>query len=66
MEMTVKEIINSCNGVLLCGNPETVVHGGSIDSRRTKEGDLFVPLIGERSNGHGYIGSAFAKGAVQP
>ena len=64
MEMTVKEIINSCNGVLLCGNPETVVHGGSIDSRRTKEGDLFVPLIGERSNGHGYIGSAFAKGAV--
>ena len=45
MEMTVKEIINSCNGVLLCGNPETVVHGGSIDSRRTKEGDLFVPLI---------------------
>ncbi len=64
MEMTVEQIINDCGGTLLCGNPATVVRGGSIDSRRTKEGDLFVPLIGERSNGHGYIESAFAKGAV--
>lgn len=64
MEMTVEQIIKCCNGTLLCGDPNTVVRGGSIDSRRTKEGDLFVPLIGERSNGHGYIESAFAKGAV--
>lgn len=64
MEMTVETIVKSCNGTLLCGDPSTIVHGGSIDSRRTKEGDLFVPLIGERSNGHGYIDSAFAKGAV--
>ncbi|MDD5953339.1 MAG: UDP-N-acetylmuramoyl-tripeptide--D-alanyl-D-alanine ligase [Oscillospiraceae bacterium] len=62
--MTVEQMIKSCNGILLCGDPSTVVRGGSIDSRRTKEGDLFVPLIGERSNGHGYIASAFAKGAV--
>lgn len=64
MEMTVETIIKSCGGTLLCGDPATVVRGGSIDSRRTKEGDLFIPLIGERSNGHGYIGSAFEKGAV--
>ncbi len=64
MEITVAKILKSCKGTLLCGDPETVVRGGSIDSRRTKDGDLFVPLIGERSNGHGYIDSAFAKGAV--
>ena len=64
MEMTVEQILKSCGGKLLCGDPQTVVRGGSIDSRRTKEGDLFVPLIGERSNGHEYIASAFEKGAV--
>ncbi len=63
MEMTVQEIVKSCGGKLLCGDPQTIIRGGSIDSRRTKEGDLFVPLIGERSNGHEYIKSAFERGA---
>jgi UDP-N-acetylmuramoyl-tripeptide--D-alanyl-D-alanine ligase len=64
MEMTVEQILTVCGGQLLCGDPQTKIHGGSIDSRRTKEGDLFVPLLGERSNGHGYIQAAFEKGAV--
>ena len=64
MEMTVEAIAKSCNGTILCGDKATVVTGASIDSRRTKAGDLFVPLLGERSNGHGYIEAAFAKDAA--
>lgn len=39
------------------------VEGVSIDSRRTRRGDLFVALKGERFDGHDYICEAFAAGA---
>lgn len=37
--------------------------GISTDSRTIQEGELFVPLKGERFDGHGFIGEAFAHGA---
>jgi len=36
----------------------------STDSRNIKQGDLFIPLIGERFDGHNYIASALEHGAV--
>jgi UDP-N-acetylmuramoyl-tripeptide--D-alanyl-D-alanine ligase len=39
-------------------NPEVV-----IDSREIKEGDIFVALPGEKTDGHRYIDEVFAKGA---
>ncbi|MEL3899657.1 MAG: UDP-N-acetylmuramoyl-tripeptide--D-alanyl-D-alanine ligase [Treponema phagedenis] len=36
----------------------------SIDSRTVKDGSLFVPLRGEKQDGHRYIRSALEKGAV--
>jgi UDP-N-acetylmuramoyl-tripeptide--D-alanyl-D-alanine ligase len=41
------------------GAPRRVVH----DSRSVEEGDLFVALKGERTDGHGFLGEAFARGA---
>ena len=35
-----------------------------IDSRIVKEGDLFIPLRGENSNGHQYVRQAIEDGAV--
>ena len=40
-----------------------ILHGSS-DSREKKEKLLFVPLLGERADGHSYISSAFENGAV--
>ena len=38
--------------------------GVSIDSRTAKAGDLFVAITGPNSDGHDYVNSAFARGAV--
>ncbi len=38
--------------------------GVAFDSREVGEGDLFVALKGEQSDGHAYLDQAFAKGAA--
>lgn len=40
------------------------ITGIAIDSRKVKEGDLFIPFLGENVDGHDYIQSAFEKGAA--
>ena len=37
--------------------------GVSIDSRTIKKGNLYIPIKGEKYDGHDYIGEAFKKGA---
>ena len=36
------------------------VNGISIDSRKIKENDVFIPLVGKNYNGHDYIYNARA------
>ena len=43
---------------------EFAVAGVAFDSREVHEGDLFVALRGEQSDGHGYVAQAFARGAA--
>lgn len=62
--MTVKEIKEASGGRLLSGNETGEVRSVSIDSRDIGEKALFVPLKGERSDGHDYIQKAIASGAV--
>lgn len=38
--------------------------GISIDSRKTKKGELFIAIKGENTDGHNYIHEAFKKGAL--
>lgn len=40
------------------------VHAISTDTRTIKPGDIYVPLIGERLDGHEFIDKAFEKGAL--
>lgn len=42
---------------------EKMVTGVSIDTRTIKEGDLFIPFRGKKTNGHKYVIQAFEKGA---
>ena len=61
MNITVKEIVEVTGGTLLCGDENVVANDVCIDSRVTKEGDLYVPIIGERTDGHIYIERALEK-----
>lgn len=62
--ITVKDIVNMTGGVLLCGDENTPVTDICINSKIIKEGDLFVPIIGERVDAHRFIESALEKGAA--
>jgi UDP-N-acetylmuramoyl-tripeptide--D-alanyl-D-alanine ligase len=43
---------------------DSFVYGISTDSRTVQSGDLFIPLTGEKFNGHDYIEQVVAKGAA--
>jgi UDP-N-acetylmuramoyl-tripeptide--D-alanyl-D-alanine ligase len=58
------EIIGAVNGKLLSGNIDLIIDNISIDSRNIKPGDLFIPIIGERFDGHDFIISSFENGAA--
>ena len=64
MKMTVGEIAKACRGKLLCGNPNTVITAVSTDSRKITSGTLFVPIKGEKTDAHTFIGATFAAGAA--
>jgi len=64
MKYFVKDLEKILNAkkINLVDNKE--ITGIAIDSRKVKEGDLFIPFLGENVDGHDYIESAFEKGAV--
>lgn len=64
MELLVKEIVNAVNGTLLTGSENQKVTSVGVNSKEIKEGALFVPIIGERVDGHRFICNAFENGAV--
>jgi UDP-N-acetylmuramoyl-tripeptide--D-alanyl-D-alanine ligase len=57
------EVVQACNGELLAGDLETKITGVSTDTRTLKEGDLFIALTGESSDGHKFLADALVKGA---
>lgn len=60
--LTVTEIADSVDGILISGSADLRVSGVSIDSRTISVGDLFIPLKG-KANGHSYIVDALRRGA---
>jgi len=64
--ITLGEILNAVNGTLLgdCCDLNITVDRVETDSRTIHAGALFVPLVGERFDGHAYINSALEAGAA--
>lgn len=60
----VKDIVNATGGRLLCGDENVEVLDVCIDSRDIKEGDLFIPILGNNTDGHRFIESALEVGAA--
>jgi len=63
--MTLKNIATACNGTYI-GSLEMedkIICGAVIDSRLVEEDYLFIPIKGERVDGHDFIPQVFEKGA---
>ena len=59
-EVSVEQILFATKGTLLCGSKDAVIRNIVIDSREQTQDALFVPIVGEKTDGHKY-----AKGAIQ-
>ena len=64
--ITVGQLLEAVHGTLLGGSQdmELTVSGVDTDSRDIHPGSLFIPLVGERFDGHAYITSALEAGAA--
>lgn len=60
----VRDLMEATGGNLIFGNPEASVARIKLDSRQVESGDLFVPIIGERVDGHKFIPQVLAAGAA--
>lgn len=61
---TVREICAAMGGTLLQGEGDALITGVTTDSRAVSAGQLFIPLTGERFDGHAYIDVALTAGAA--
>ncbi|GKU78363.1 UDP-N-acetylmuramoyl-tripeptide--D-alanyl-D-alanine ligase [Paenibacillus sp. L3-i20] len=63
IKRSVSQIAAMCGAKLKGGHPEQILCGVTTDSRSSGGGDLFVPLVGERFDGHDFAEQAAASGA---
>lgn len=61
--MKVYEIVGATRGILVSGNKDDEINFFSQDSRQMTNGGMYIPLKGERFDGHNFIESAFQTGA---
>ena len=61
--MTLKELLKSIDAEIM-GNGDVEIKGIAYDSRKVREGFLFVAIKGFETDGHKYIESAVKNGAV--
>jgi len=59
----VEQLVAAVGGELLTGNGSRFIRDVIIDSREKSEDSLFVPIIGEKTDGHKYVAGALAGGA---
>lgn len=65
MELKIAEIEKACGGKLVIkgASPDTQVTSVVLDSRQVTERGVFVATVGERVDGHSFIGQVYGKGA---
>lgn len=62
--LTVSELLTATAARFSRAGASAAVTSVSTDSRKAGEGALFIPLTGERFDGHDYIDKALALGAA--
>lgn len=65
IKRTLKQIEQMTNGTGLVEEyAEIIVQGVSIDTRKIEKSNLYVPIQGERFDGHSFVEKAIENGAV--
>ena len=64
--LTLENIAKVCDGIYRGTEEDKNREAASIttDSRKAEEGCLFVPIVGERADGHNFIADVMKKGAL--
>ena len=62
--LSIKEIVTNTNGKLINGKEEKSISSFKIDSRLIEKGDFFIPINGEKVNGHDFIIDCVNHGVV--
>ena len=62
--LSIKEIRDAVGGRIIREGSSQMITGVSTDTRTIQPGDLFIPLEGERFDGHDYLAEAAEKGAA--
>lgn len=62
-EITAEDVIEICNGELICGSLDTVFENFCKDTRELKPGDIYVGIKGENYDGNEIYDEALEKGA---
>lgn len=60
----LNELLEATKGVLINHGNNPQICSISTDSRKIKEGDLFIPIVGERFDGHSFINKSLELGAI--
>lgn len=63
MTLTLDAVLRATGGKLVAGSLELALSGVTTDTRAIEPGTLFVPLKGERFDGHQFINEAASLGA---
>ncbi|PWK11629.1 UDP-N-acetylmuramoyl-tripeptide--D-alanyl-D-alanine ligase [Tumebacillus permanentifrigoris] len=64
IKRTAEQIARLAGGNLVQGEGALLVHGIATDTRKDMTGRLFVPIVGERFDGHDFIEAAVDQGAT--
>ncbi|WEA44643.1 UDP-N-acetylmuramoyl-tripeptide--D-alanyl-D-alanine ligase [Priestia aryabhattai] len=65
IKRTLKQLAAMIPGsVFHSGNEAAAIEGVSIDTRTIQQGNLYIPIKGERFNGHTFVDKAIENGAV--
>ena len=64
MLFRVSDILAATGGELISGSPDLAIAGVSTDSRTVAPGELFVPLVGERFDGHDFLAEVSERGVA--
>lgn len=62
--ITIEQIVTASCGELLSGSVHQQIEQFTIDSREPSVNGLFVPIVGEKTDGHRYAEGALKQGAV--
>lgn len=60
----LNDIANMSNGKLYQEDKDIIIQGVSIDSRKITPGQLYIPIVGPRFDGHQFLDDAINNGAV--